>query len=152
MPSHDSYGPEDHSLSFETEDLKDSEPGKPNTGPGTEEGEKKNGTPSDSLDNDRVSPSLMKNPAEIPDGWKEEQPSIPDGRKTDKDNSDYLPSILEPIKSNTVKGGPCHHIGVGAPLQKINTRARVLTDREREKIRRERSLKREKSELQTSLS
>ena len=50
---------------------------------------KKNGTPSDSLDNNIVSPSLMNNPAEIPDGWKGKQPNIPDGWITETENSDY---------------------------------------------------------------
>ena len=64
MPSHVFHGPEDHSHSLETEDHKDSEPGKPKTGPGTERGEKKNGTPSGSL-NIKVGPSLMKDAAGI---------------------------------------------------------------------------------------
>ena len=62
-----------------------------------------------------------------------------------------MPSNLEPVQSNPVQGGPCHHIGVGAPLQKINSRASVLTDRERDKIRRERSLRRERALCLTSL-
>ena len=62
-----------------------------------------------------------------------------------------MPSNLEPVQSNPMPGGPCHHIGVGAPLQKINSRASVLTDRERDKIRRERSLRRERALCLTSL-
>jgi hypothetical protein len=79
----------------------------------------------------------------LPEGWKLKQEL--------EQTSEDLPSNLEPVQSNPVPGGPCTHIGVGAPLQKINSRASVLTDRERDKIRRERSLRRERALCLTSL-
>ena len=45
MSPHTLDGPDDHTHAFETEDHEDGEPGKPNTGPGSKRGEKKNGTP-----------------------------------------------------------------------------------------------------------
>ena len=53
-----------------------------------------------------------------PDGWKqmENEEQVPEGWKSQ-------------VTAETCKGGPSHHIGVGAPLQQTNTRACVLFDK-----------------------
>ena len=75
----------------EAED-EDSEPGESSKGPGTKRGEKKNGTPSDSPNNTKVSPSLLEIPPEMPDGWKENEPTLPEGWKSNDSN---YPARLE---------------------------------------------------------
>ena len=80
----------------------------------------------------------------LPEGWTLKQEL--------KQTSEDLTSNLEPVQSNPMPGGPCHHIGVGAPLQKINTRARVLTDRARNDVKKMRQNRREKAICLTSLS
>ena len=90
MPSHAFHGPEDHTQTFETEDLEDSEPGESSKGPGTKRGEKKNGTPSDSPNNTKVSPSLLS--PEMADGWKENEPTLPERWKSKDSN---YPARLE---------------------------------------------------------
>ena len=63
-------------------------------------------------------------------------------------NQIYIGNYSEDENPNESPGGPCHHVGVGPPLQQINTRARVLSGRS-EKTR-ERKLKKEKTICLTS--
>ena len=50
---------------------------------------------------------------------QEDQPDLPEGGKPeDQEDQPDLPEGWNP-------GWPCHHIGVGAPLEQINSRACV---------------------------
>ena len=52
----------------------------------------------------------------VPTGWKSDDEKVPEGWKSQTDATGCI-------------GGPSHHVGVGAPLHQINTRACVSIDK-----------------------
>ena len=97
----------------------------------------------------------LKEQENVPEGWRmESRETLPSGGM-EVGESENLPTGRiddKPQEQDMSIGGPCHHIGVGAPLQKINTRARVLTDRDRTDMNKMRQNRREKAICLTSLS
>ena len=88
-------------------------------------------------------------------GWQDENPSVNKTQKSVATHSDV--ENVDESETTEAKGGPCHHIGGGAPQKQINTRARDLKSQDDGTIpegwkmkREERKMRKEKGICLTS--